>query len=124
VTLFFALQSATLAALAYILLFNHHLGKVTIMTQESIDAAVVQIRKGTAEVRSLINDLQIQLAEKELADVVDVTELVAAAQALDDIVPDAVEAEPVEGEPGEGEPVEGEPGEGEPGEGEEPAETV
>jgi len=96
VTLFFALQSATLAALAYILLFNHHLGKVTIMTQESIDAAVLQIRKGTAEVRSLINDLQIQLAEKELADVVDVTELVAAAQALDDIVPDPVEAEPVE----------------------------
>ena len=95
-TLFFALQSATLAALAYILLFNHHLGKVTIMTQESIDAAVLQIRKGTAEVRSLINDLQIQLAEKELADVVDVTELVAAAQALDDIVPDPVEAEPVE----------------------------
>jgi len=96
VTLFFALQSATLAALAYILLFNHHLGKVTIMTQESIDAAVLQIRKGTAEVRSLINDLQIQLAEKELADVVDVTELVAAAQALDDIVPDVVDAEPVE----------------------------
>ena len=95
-TLFFALQSATLAALAYILLFNHHLGKVTIMTQESIDAAVLQIRKGTAEVRSLINDLQIQLAEKELADVVDVTELVAAAQALDDIVPDVVDAEPVE----------------------------
>jgi len=100
VTLIYALQSANLFALGFLLLYHHHLGRHAIMTQESIDAAVAQIRKGTAEVRSLINDLQIQLAEKELADVVDVTELVAAAQALDDIVPDAVEdedaVEPVE----------------------------
>ena len=95
-TLIYALQSANLFALGFLLLYHHHLGRHAIMTQESIDAAVAQIRKGTAEVRSLINDLQIQLAEKELADVVDVTELVAAAQALDDIAPDAVEDDEAE----------------------------
>jgi len=97
--------TAILLTLAWILFFNHQLGRHLMSTQAAIDAVVAQLGKAKGEIISKIADLQIQLDDANVADVVDITDLVAAAQALDDIVPDAVEAEPVEddedGEPDE-----------------------
>jgi len=88
-----AFLTAILLALAYILFFNHHLGKAIMSTQAAVDAVVAQLGKAKGEIISKIADLQIQLDDANVADKVDITELVAAAQALDDIVPDAVEAD-------------------------------
>jgi len=79
--------------------------KIAMSTQETINAVVAQLGKAKGEIISKIADLQIQLDDANVADVVDVSELVAAAQALDDIVPDAAPELPadlpaeVEGEP-------------------------
>ena len=78
--------------------------KIAMSTQETIDAVVSQLAKAKGEIVSKIADLQIQLDDANVADVVDVSELVAAAQALDDIVPDPVDVPAdlpaeVEGEP-------------------------
>ena len=67
------------------------LGRHLMATQEQIDALTVQIRRGTGEVLSKLADVQAQLEDANVADQVDISELVAAAQALDDIVPDAPE---------------------------------
>jgi hypothetical protein len=59
-------------------------------TQESIDAVVTQLGKAQAEIVSKIADVQAQLdAANVPAEVVNLDALNAAAQALDDIVPDA-----------------------------------
>lgn len=66
-------------------------------TQEAVNAIVAQVKKGTGEVVAKIAELQAQV---DAGAPVDLSELAAAAQALDDIVADApvvvVEDEPVE----------------------------
>ena len=67
--------------------------------QETVNAVVAQLGKAKAELLEKIADLQLQLDDAKVADVVDLSELVAVAQALDDIVPDESEEpaeEPVE----------------------------
>jgi hypothetical protein len=59
-------------------------------TQESIDAVVAQLGKAKDEVVAKIADVQAQLdAANVPAEVVNLDALNSAAQALDDIVPDA-----------------------------------
>jgi hypothetical protein len=66
------------------------IGRLHMSTQESIDAIVAQLGKAQAEVVSKIADVQAQLdAANVPAEVVNLDALTAAAQALDDIVPDA-----------------------------------
>ena len=66
------------------------IGRLHMSTQESIDAIVAQLGKAQAEVVSKIADVQAQLdAANVPAEVVNLDALNAAAQALDDIVPDA-----------------------------------
>lgn len=64
--------------------------RLAMSTQESIDAIVVQLGKAKDEVVAKIADVQAQLdAAAVPAEVVDLSALSAAAQALDDVVPDA-----------------------------------
>lgn len=62
-------------------------------TQAAIDAVVQQLAKAKGEIVSKIADLNVQIEDAGVKDVVDTSELVAAAQALDDIVPDVPEVE-------------------------------
>lgn len=89
--------AAVLLILGFAVIQLAHLGKAVIMVQATVDLVAQQLRKvylevtqAKAELASKIADLQLQLDDAGVADVVDVSELVAAAQALDDIVPDAV----------------------------------
>lgn len=61
--------------------------------QDTLNAAVAQIRKGTAEVVARIAGLQAQVDAGVPAEELDFTDLNAAAQALDDIVADAPPAD-------------------------------
>lgn len=65
---------------------KHLRGVIAMSSQDAVNAVVAQIRKGTAEVVGRIADLQAQV---DAGQPVDLTELAAAAQALDDIVADA-----------------------------------
>jgi hypothetical protein len=66
------------------------IGRLAMSTQESIDAVVAQLGKAKDEVVAKIADVQAQLdAAAVPAEVVNLDALNAAAQALDDIVPDA-----------------------------------
>lgn len=76
--------------------------------QEAVNEIVAQVKKGTGEVVAKIAELQ---AKVDAGEPVDLSELAAAAQALDDIVADApvvVEPEPVVEQPVV-EPVDEEP---------------
>lgn len=64
---------------------------ITVSAQDTVNAAVAQVKKGTGEVVNLVAELKAQIAAAGVADQVDLTALTEAAQALDDIVPDAVE---------------------------------
>lgn len=101
-------------ALAVTLLFahNHSNRKAIMSTQDAVDAVVAQLRKARTEIEnakaellSKIADLAIQLDDAKVADQVDVSELVAVAQALDDIVPDTEPEQPAD-EPAAEEAVE------------------
>ena len=61
-------------------------------TQETVNAIAAQLRKAKDEIVAKIVDLNVQIEDAGVADVVDTSELVSVAQALDDIVPDAPEA--------------------------------
>ena len=66
------------------------IGRFIVSTQESIDAVVAQLGKAQAEIVANIADVQAQLdAANVPAEVVNLDALTAAAQALDDVVPDA-----------------------------------
>ena len=66
------------------------IGRLAMSTQESIDAVVAQLGKAKDEVVAKIADVQAQLdAANVPAEVVNLDALNAAAQALDDVVPDA-----------------------------------
>jgi hypothetical protein len=87
-------QAATLAVCGFTLWVIAYLtltiGRLAMSTQESIDAIVVQLGKAKDEVVAKIADVQAQLdAAAVPAEVVDLSALSAAAQALDDVVPDA-----------------------------------
>ena len=90
------MQAAILTLIAYQLFFNTTLGKAIMTTQAQVDAVVAQLRKAKSEIVGKIADLQLQLDDNGVADVIDLTELTAAAQALDDVVPDVVEELPAE----------------------------
>ena len=77
----------TLWAIAYLTVT---IERLAMSTQESVDAIVVQLGKAKDEVVAKIADVQAQLdAAAVPAEVVDLSALSAAAQALDDVVPDA-----------------------------------
>ena len=64
-------------------------GRHLMSTQAAVDAVVAQLAKAKSEIVAKIADLNVQIEDAGVADVVDTSELTAAAQALDDIVPDA-----------------------------------
>lgn len=59
--------------------------------QDAVDAVVAELGKASAEINAKIDDLQAQI---NVGQVPDLTALKAAAQALDDIVPDAPAPDP------------------------------
>jgi hypothetical protein len=72
---------------------THHLkGATTVTTQDAVNAITDTLKnKVLPEILTKISDVQAQLdAANVPAEVVDLTDLTAAAQALDDIVPDEV----------------------------------
>ena len=66
-------------------------GLITMSTQDTINAVVAQLGKAKDEILAQIADLNTQIANAGVAEQVDTSALTAAAQALDDIVPDAPE---------------------------------
>jgi hypothetical protein len=69
----------------------HHLRKVTTMSaQDTVNALAAQIRRGTQEVLGKISELQTAV---DAGQPVDLSELAAAAQVLDDIVADPIVVE-------------------------------
>lgn len=74
---------------------THHIeGLINMATQDIINAVVAQLGKAKDELLTQIADLNAQIADAGVAEQVDTTALTAVAQALDDIVPDAVVTEP------------------------------
>lgn len=62
-------------------------------TQDAVNAVVAQLNKAKGEIVAKIADVQAQLdAANVPAEQVDLSELTAAAQALDDVVPDVPES--------------------------------
>lgn len=60
-----------------------------ISTQDAVNAVVEQLVKAQREIVSRIADVQAQLDAAGVAEQIDLSSLTAAAQALDDVVPDA-----------------------------------
>lgn len=96
-------HAATLLLISFILFQLTHLGRQHMSTQEAIDQITAQLKKAQNEViaardelMAKLADVQLQLEDAQVADVVDLSELTAAAQALDDIVPDAPADVPAE----------------------------
>ena len=58
-------------------------------TQQAIDTITAQIGKAQLELVNRIADVQAQLDAAGVAEQIDLSSLTAAAQALDDVVPDA-----------------------------------
>ena len=83
--------SAILAIQGFTLFSVSALGRHLMSTQETVNAVVAQLAKVKDEIVGKIADLNVQIEDAGVADVVDTSELTAAAQALDDIVPDAPE---------------------------------
>lgn len=88
------LQATTLIICGFTLWVAGYLtatiGRLYMSTQESIDGIVAQLGKSKDELLAEIADVKAQLEAASVpAETVDLTALTAAAQALDDIVPDA-----------------------------------
>lgn len=64
--------------------------------QEVVDALVVQVGKVKTELMNKLAELQLQVDAAGVAEKVDLSELSAAIQSLDDIVPDAEADQPAE----------------------------
>jgi len=90
---------------------NHLVGVFIVSTQDVINAITDQLVKAQREIVSRIADVQAQLDAAGVApDQVDLSSLTAAAQALDDVVPDAPAEVPVDvpaEDPAVVEPVDG-----------------
>ena len=89
--------------LAFILFAVSTTGRQVMSVQETIDTVVAQLAKAREEIVQArdellagIAEVQEQLDSVEAPEDVDLTALTAAAQSLDDIVPDAVPEVPVE----------------------------
>lgn len=72
-------------------------------TQDAVNAVVNQLRKAQAELTSALAEAQEQVDAAGVAEQVDLSALEAAAQALDDIVPDAPAADPAPADAGSAE---------------------
>ena len=83
--------SAVLLIQGFTLFAVSTFGRHLMSTQAAVDAVVAQLAKVKDEIVGKIADLNVQIEDAGVADLVDTSELVAAAQALDDIVPDAPE---------------------------------
>lgn len=68
---------------------NHLQGVIDVSTQDAVNAITEQLLKARTELVNRINDVQAQLDAAGVAEQIDLTSLTAAAQALDDVVPDA-----------------------------------
>lgn len=75
---------------------NHLKGALHMATQDTVNAVTAQLRKAKDEILAKVADLQVQIDDAHVADRVDVSELVAVAQALDDVVPDPIVELPAE----------------------------
>lgn len=64
------------------------LGRHLMATQDTINALVAQLGKAKDEILTKIADLNMQVQDAGVADKVDLSELTAAVQAIDDINPD------------------------------------
>jgi hypothetical protein len=88
------LHAATLTALAFLLYQTSLIGRHIVATQEQVDALTAQVQKVGVEVQNVkaaLADVQAQLADAGVpADVVDLSGLVAAVQAVDVLNPDPV----------------------------------
>lgn len=105
---FAAILTATLTALIHIKRSHEHLvehldrqthriqGVIKVSTQDAVNELTAVIKKGTSEVVAKITDLQEQV---DAGEPVDLTELAAAAKALDDIVPDLAAADVLDNDP-------------------------
>jgi len=85
---------------------RHLEGFTMTAAQDAVNAVVGQLRKAQLEIVTKIAEVQDQLDSAGVAEEVDLSELTAAAQALDDIVPDVPEVPDtapteVQGEPAE-----------------------
>lgn len=65
------------------------IGRHLMSTQDTINAVVAQLGKAKDEILTQIADLNAQIEAAGVTEQVDTTALTAAAQALDDINPDA-----------------------------------
>ena len=72
---------------------------VLVSTQDAVNAVTAQLVKAQREIVSRIADVQAQLDAAGVAEQIDLSSLTAAAQALDDVVPDELVDEVVVDEP-------------------------
>ena len=87
--------AAILAIQGFTLFATSAIGRQLMTTQDTINAIVTQLGKAKDEIVAKIADVQAQLdAASVPAEQVDLSALTAAAQALDDIVPDPAPADP------------------------------
>ena len=69
---------------------THHLeGIIMSAQQDAVNALTARLGVVRDELLSKIADLNVQIQDAGVAEVVDLSELTAAVQAIDDIVPDA-----------------------------------
>ena len=88
-------DAAILAALAFVIYQQTQHGRFLMTTQEAVDKVVSVLEKARTEIlaaRDALNakivDLQGQVDAAGVAEQVDLSDLTAVAQSLDDIVPD------------------------------------
>jgi uncharacterized protein YPO0396 len=87
--------AAILTIQGFTLFTTSAIGRHLMTAQEDINAVVAQLGKAKDEIVAKIADVQAQLdAANVPAEQVDLTALNAAAQALDDIVPDPAPVDP------------------------------
>ena len=80
-----------------------HFERITKMSAvETIAAVVAELDKARGEIVARIADLQAQIAAGTPSEQLDLSALVAAAQALDDVVPDVPVVDPAPADPGAG----------------------
>lgn len=86
--LFVLFGAIILAVQGFSLFTTSIIGRHLMSQQDQIDALVAQLGKARQEIIGKISDLAIQLDDAGVADKVDLTGLVAAVQAIDNVVPD------------------------------------
>ena len=90
-SLLFTVSAAFILFVGAFLFIRHLEGVIMSEAQSAINAVVAQLNKAKVEILDRVADLEAQIEAAGAAGAVDVSALVAAAQALDDIVPDVVE---------------------------------